>query len=117
METTTKQAVDQDYTQLVVWPGTVIGAEHVQQFTDWMLSEFGCRVKYAEEVLTNPTPGEPNEPGGRNDAMFFVHTDDVGKFAIPKLAIGARWWEDVVKYNDNRYLYSQEILDKYPPTW
>ena len=55
--------------------------------------------------------------GGRNDVLFYVASEDIAKFAIPKIQIGARWWEDVVKYNDDSYLYPQEILDKYRPQW
>ena len=57
------------------------------------------------------------DTGGRNDAFFYVHSEDIGGFAIKRLQMGIRWWEDVIKYNDNSHLYTQEFLDTYPPTW
>ena len=63
----------------------------------------------------NPVP----ETGGRSDILFYVHTDDVAAFALKRLQLdGApRWWENVVSYNDNSHLYTQEVLDRYKVTW
>jgi len=104
------------YSQLCVWPGTVLGNNTVEDFINFFKNEFDVRIKFAEEVITNGSI-ERNEEGGRHDLFFFVHNEDVGKFAVKRLSYGIRWWEDVVKYNDNAYLYSQEILDKYPVNW
>jgi hypothetical protein len=69
-------------------------------------------------VKTNPELGETLEQsGGRNDLFFFVHDEDVAKFAIPRLQMGIRWWEDVVSYNHGSYLYTKETLEKYPINW
>jgi hypothetical protein len=108
----------ENFKQLCVWPGTIVGQDEIENFESWFKDEFGVRVKYAEEVTTNPNPGETLEQsGGRNDVLFFVHDEDVMGFAVQRLMMGIRWWEDVVSYNDNSYLYTQEILDKYPVTW
>lgn len=107
----------ENFKQLCVWPGTIVGQENIEDFESFFKDEFGVRIKYTEEVLTNPDPGETLEQsGGRNDVLFFVHDEDVAGFAIKRLQMGIRWWEDVF-YNDNSHLYSKEILDKYPCTW
>ena len=108
----------ENFKQLCVWPGTIVGQEEIENFESFFKDEMGVRIKYAEEVLTNPNPGETLEQsGGRNDLLFFIHDEDIDGFAVVRLSMGIRWWEDVVKYNDNSYLYSQEILNKYPVTW
>jgi len=108
------------FTQLCVWQGTTLGGSTPEDFVKFF-EEQGFRIKYAEEVNTNPDLDESGnavpETGGRTDQLFFIHTDDVTKFAMPKLQMGIRWWEDVVSYNDNSHLYPQEVLDKYPVTW
>lgn len=107
-----------NYKQLCVWPGTVLDDSTVEDFEQFFLDELGVRVKYAEEVKTQPDPGETYETSGnRNDVLFWVHDEDVSKFAIPRLKMSIRWWEDVVSYNNGSYLYSEDILNKYPVTW
>ena len=106
----------ENYSQVCIWPGTLLGDSSVEEFENFFKDNFDVKVKYLEEVKTNGNE-ELCEEGGRNDLFFAVADEDVVKFAMPKLQIGARWLEDVVKYNDNAYLYDQEILDKYPPRW
>ena len=108
----------ENFKQLCVWPGTIVGQDSIEEFEYVMEKEFGVRVKYAEEVITNPDPGETIEQsGGRTDLFFWLHDEDVSKWAIQRLQLGIRWWEDVISYNDNSYLYPQEVIDKYPVTW
>jgi len=38
------------------------------------------------------------------------------KFAVPRLQMGIRWWEDVLG-NGNGELYPETCLAKYPKTW
>jgi len=105
----------ENFSQLCVWEGTIVGADEVANFEGWLQSEFGVRAKYVDEVLTLPTPGEQGT-GGRNDVFFRVHDEDVMKFAVPRLTIGIKWWEDVLG-NGNGVLYPQEVLEKYEKTW
>lgn len=105
----------EDFSQLCVWEGTVVGADEIKNFERWVRDEFGVRAIYVEEVLTLPTEGEPGT-GGRNDLFFRIHDEDIKKFAIPRLGYGIRWWEDVLG-NGNGVLYPQHILEKYPQTW
>jgi hypothetical protein len=108
----------ENFKQLCVWPGTTVGQDSIEEFESVMEKEFGVRVKYAEEVITNPDPGETIEQsGGRTDLFFWLHDEDVSKWAIQRLQLGIRWWEDVISYNDNSYLYPQEVIDRYPVTW
>ena len=103
------------FTQLCVWPGTTLSPSTPKDLEDFFKDEMGTRIKYAEEVTT--LPGDGGE-GGRTDQFFFVHNDDVGKFAIPRLKMGIRWWEDVLDNMKGRdQIYPKEILEKYPYTW
>ena len=95
---------------------SAIGDKSPEDFEKYFLDEFNVRVKFLEIVITNGNI-ERNEEGGRSDLFFYLHDDDVMKFAVERLAMGIRWWEDVVSYNDNAYLYPQEILDKYKVKW
>lgn len=111
----------ENYTQLCVWPGTVLGDSTPQDLENFFLDEMKTRIKYHTEVQTLPDLDENGNPdpetGGRNDLFFYVHSDDVAAFAIPRLQMGIRWWEDVVGYNDNSHLYTTEFLEAHPLTW
>jgi hypothetical protein len=103
------------FNQLCVWQNVTIGEGSADDFASFMNTTFGARVKYMEEVLTLPTPGVEGT-GGRSDLFFYIHDDDITKFAVPRLQYGIRWWEDVLG-NGGGVLYTQDILDKYPKTW
>lgn len=109
------------FNQLCVWPGTIVGEDKVNEFVDFMKKTFGVSVEYVTEIKTNPDLDESGKPvsdtGGRNDLFFYISDDDVTKFALPRFSYGIRWWEDVIKYNDNSYLYPAEFIEKYPATW
>ena len=97
------------------------GKDDVKDLENFFKDEMGVRVKYKTEVLTNPDLDEDGnevpDTGGRNDLFFYVHDDDIGKFAVPRLSMGIRWYEDVVSYNDGAYLYSEDFLEENPITW
>jgi len=104
-----------NFTQLCVWPSTIVGGK-VDEFVAFMKENFGARVRFDQEVKTLPDmeDGQPvPETGGRIDVFFYVHKEDLAKFALSRLTAGIRWWEDVLG-NGGGVLYSQEILDKYP---
>lgn len=101
------------FTQVCVWPATVVGKEQVAEFEQFMLNELGARVQYLEEIATAPdtSNGYPVEgTGGRNDVFFAVHTDDIAGFAIKRLMMGIRWLEDVYGNNGGN-LYPQRCVD------
>lgn len=107
------------YNQLCVWEGTVVGANKTQELVDCIMKHFGCRVRYECEELTLPDVDNVKavkDTGGRNDLFFYIHDDDIGKFAVKRLAFGIRWWEDVLS-NGGGVIYSDEFLNKYKPNW
>jgi hypothetical protein len=104
----TNIALNPGFTQVCVWPGTIVGADMVEQFTQFFQEEMGVRVQYLEEIVTGPdwVDGQAvADTGGRNDCFFAVHSDDVGQFAVPRLSMGIRWLED---------MYSNRHGDLYP---
>ena len=111
----------ENFNQLCVWQGTFLGESSPQDLVDFFKEEMGTRIKFEQEVLTNPDLDEKGEiiegTGDRNDLLFYVHDEDITKFAVPRLKMGIRWWEDVISYNDNSHLYSKEVIEKYPITW
>jgi len=111
----------ENYTQLCVWPGTTLADSTPAELESFFLDEMKTRVKYHTEVKTLPDIDENGntvpETGGRNDLFFYVHSDDIANFAVRRLHMGIRWWEDVVGYNDNSHLYTKEFLESHPLTW
>lgn len=104
-----------NYKQLCVLPAT-LPPDDVNEFEEFFKENFGVKVKFAEQTYTLPDPGKGDTTGGRSDLLFYIHDKDVGKFAVPRLRMGVRWWEDIF-YNNQEYLYNEEILNKYPKTW
>lgn len=111
----------ENYTQLCVWPGTVLGDSTPEDLEKFFLDEMKTRIKYHTQVETLPDLDENEkaipDTGGRNDLFFYVHSEDIANFAIPRLQMGIRWWEDVVGYNDNKHLYTEEFINANPLTW
>jgi hypothetical protein len=105
-----------DFKQLCVWEATLVGEEKIAEFEKFFLDDYGARIKYVTEVKTKPSEGAFGGTGNRNDVFFYIHTEDISKFAIPRLGLGIRWWEDVLN-NGGAVLYPHEILEKYPKTW
>lgn len=123
--------VSNDYQVLCVWPGCVlIGADantseltnsekaDIKELVDWGMNELGVRFKYEDEILTNPNLDSDNQPvkntGDRNDLFFYIHNDDIPKFAVKRLGYGIRWFEDVVSpENNGQHLYPKAIGEKY----
>ena len=108
-----------EFNQLCVWPGTVVGdSKKVQEdFVKFFKDELGVTVKYETEVKTLPDPKDLGiKTGGRNDIFFYIADGDISKFAIPRLNMGIRWYEDVLS-NGGDKLYPTEVLEKYEKTW
>jgi hypothetical protein len=95
-----------NYTQVCVWPGTVVGDTR-DEFVKFMMEKFNTRVIYLEEIKTN---ADRNGPGGRNDLFFAVHHDDIPHFCITRLDYGIRWIDDVYnEYNKSGHLYPDRV--------
>lgn len=91
-------ALKKDFSQVCVWPGTIVGQAAIAELEEFFKDELGVRVQYLEEIYTNPDYefGIAVEgTGGRCDCFIAVHNDDVMKFAIPRLKMGIRWLEDM----------------------
>lgn len=102
------------FEQVVVWPGTFIPEGDEQEFVDWIKNDFGCRAQYLEQIETKPDVSDTDgNTGGRNDILFAIHNEDIGKFSIRRLAFGMRWLEDVTSdvngYPENP-IYPERIL-------
>ena len=102
-----------DYNQLCVMEGTLMPEGGAKELIEFFKDKFGVNVHFETQVKT--LPDETGE-GGRNDLFFYIADNDISKFAVPRLSMGIRWWEDVLG-NGNGKLYPTEILEKYSKTW
>jgi len=101
------------FSQVCVWPGTLVGEENREDFVDFFKREMGVDVQLLEELKTSPDMenGSPvPETGGRNDVFFAVDGKDVGKFAIPRLSMGIKWIEDFID-NGGDELHPERIVE------
>ena len=89
--------LDPHFHQVAVWEGTTLGDHKPEDMIAFISAETnGSRLQYLEQISTNPDPGDESaDAGGRIDQFFAVHEDDVAKFAVPRLALGIRWLEDI----------------------
>lgn len=107
---------NEDYLQVCIWEGTTLSEkEEIKPFENWFMTEFKVRVQFLEVIFTSPNSNDTSgETGGRSDIFFAIHKDDVDKFALPKMMIGARWIEDVLS-NTNEYyknpLYPERVME------
>lgn len=104
------------FTQVCVWPGTICGPEQIASFEEFFLTQMNTRIKYLEEVLTLPDFENGRvvaDTGGRNDIFFAVHSEDIPRFAVPRLTMGIRWIEDVLdneKHHGNGSIYHERVI-------
>lgn len=106
-----------EFNQLCVWPGVLLTPDekipttdaYIQDFERIMEAHFGCRFRYEGQFKT--LAGQGGE-GGRNDVLFYVHDEDIGKFTIPRLAAGIRWWGDYI--NNCADITPPDVAGKYP---
>ena len=105
--------------QVVVWTGTVVGKDKKNEFEEWM-AENGFNATYLEEFRTLPDLDKDGAPiedtGGRNDLLFTVSPDNMGKFSVWRLNYSMHWWEN---YLDSGAweIVPPEVLRRYPYTW
>ncbi len=90
-----------DFKQVVVWPGTLLGNNTQEEFEEFLLEELKTRTKYIGEFTTKSDYDDPTT-GGRKDLLFYIHSEDVMKFAVARLAYGMRWLEDVLDNEKHR---------------
>jgi hypothetical protein len=105
------------FNQLCVLQGCLMPEGGAKELESFFKDEMGVTVKFETEVKTLPDPGDLGmKTGGRNDVFFYIADDDIMKFAVPRLSMGIKWWEDVLG-NGGDKLYPKEILEKYEKTW
>ena len=102
----------ENYSQLMVWEGTLIDESEYADFQEFIASEIGSKnpVKIIGTVKTLRGYGGP---GGRSDMFFIVHNDDINRFAIGKMKIRLRWYEDVLDNTPD--IYPKSFTTSYPP--
>ena len=108
--------MENQFNQLCVLQGTIMPEGGAKELEAFFKNEMGVTVKFETEVKTLPDTPECTETGGRNDLFFYIADDDIGKFAVPRLSMGIRSYEDVLS-NGGGKLYPTEILEKYEKTW
>jgi len=104
------------FNQLCIMEGTLMPKGGSKELVEFFKDKFGVEVQFETQVKTLPDTPECTETGGRNDLFFYIADKDISKFAVPRLSMGIRWWEDVLG-NGNGKLYSSEVLEKYSKTW
>ena len=104
------------YNQLCVLQGTIMPEGGSKELETFFKDEFGVKVKFETEVKTLPNEPGCTLTGDRNDIFFYIADDDIGKFAVPRMSMGVRWWEDCLLNGDGMF-YTKEFLEKYPKTW
>ena len=102
-----------DYNQLCVMEGTLMPEGGAKELVKFFKDEMKVDVHFETQVKT--LPDETGE-GGRSDLFFYIADKDISKFAVPRLQMGVRWWEDILG-NGNGKLYPSEVLEKYSKTW
>ena len=90
------------FEQVMVWHGTIVPEGKEKEFEEFCLKELSIRVKFIETIKTGPDY-ENDYPvegtGGRTDCFFYIHNEDISKFAIGRFKLGdgcPRWIEDVL---------------------
>lgn len=98
---------DADYLQTVFWQCSPIRyPEDVIAFERVFKRAFDLKhdIRWIGMLVTFKTPGEP-DTGGREDAAFLVHNEDLDAISVElRLDLGFRWMFDVFG-NETRRLY------------
>lgn len=94
---------------LVIWPGTTVSCgDAIEEF---FLKEYETRIKRVGCV--------PVTTDRDFDFAFFVHDDDIMKFALKRMKYArtpdmfCRWWEDIY-FNNQEHEYPAEFCRMYP---
>jgi len=89
------------FKQVCVWASTLVEKGKEKEFENFMKNEYKIRVRFIEVIETFPDRDKGKNvkgTGGRSDVFFYIHSDDIKKFAIPRLRMDppVRWVEDVL---------------------
>lgn len=95
------------FKQIVIWLGTIVGTDSINEFESYFLKELGFKVKYLSEFKLN------NE-NKNNCVLFYIHTDDIPKFAMFRLTtMDMKWFEDFVENNMDEGIIPDDIMKLY----
>lgn len=101
-----------NFKQPVVWPGTIVTDDQTAELEAFILAELGSRAKYIGCFYTLPGDGGN---GSRADAIFYVHSEDLNKFAVRRFQFGMRWVEDVLDNEARRIADGEQLSTIYVP--
>ena len=92
---------------LCIWPAAVGTNDEMKDFLKLNLD--------VDVIPVGTVTTEPDEsgPGGRMDAVFWLNGKDISRFAVPRFAVGIRWYEDVVG-NKSHLIYPTDFLEWAP---
>jgi len=103
------------FSQVCVWPGTLLGNSTIEDFEFFMKNEFNVDIQYLEEIKTKPDMKNNmsvSSTGGRNDLFFAVKDSHISRFSVPRLEAGIRWIEDMLsKHNHISPIYPERVFD------
>ena len=91
------------FEQVCVWPFTLCPPKDAPSFEQFFADKFGVRVRYIGENKVN---------NKQTDTLFYIASEDIGKFAVPRMSIGIRWLEDVkdnVEANGGLYPFPEGV--------
>jgi hypothetical protein len=94
---------------VVLWPSTTVSETDTVE--DFFMRKFDTRIKRIGCV--------PVTTNRKYDFAFFVHDDDVMKFAFKRMKyihtpeMFCRWWEDIY-FNDQQDEFPEEFCRCYP---
>lgn len=107
---------DENYKMLVgTHPSDISSLEEVKDLDAMLKKEFDLthEIRWVGIIPTFKTPGVP-DTGGRRDAFFLVHEEDLPKISNGKrIDMGFRWWFDIIGNGDTR-LYPLKFRRMYP---
>jgi len=97
-----------EYSQVCIWPATILKEEEHDDFKQFMKEKLGTRA----EVLESIECISSNDIPPRTDLFFCIHKDDIPNFAIKKFGYGMRYIEDAIsETNGGNTLYPERVRD------
>lgn len=81
------------FEQVCVWPFTLCPPDEAKALEQFFTDKFGVRVRYI---------GENKVSDKQTDTLFYIASEDIPKFAVPRLNAGIRWLEDVKRNEGER---------------
>lgn len=84
------------FEQVCVWPFTLCPPDEASALEQFFTDKFGVRVRYIGENKVNDK---------QTDTLFYIASEDIPKFAVPRLGAGIRWLEDVMNNDETMMGY------------